>query len=684
MSILNPRQSMSLDLTSIYLEWKHLLLSPTGLFFSSQVSKSFNFFWEAKTKRLLNSVKHRLTVFILCIVVISIQYSLDMMFSKPSTFTLLLVCSYIAFKYGAQILRHFKRNTSIEMSSTTIIAVLCSIMLIKGVPHFFIDLVVCLIELVLLTRCYLLIVKRVICIVTLRKVLKTLPPKIKCTETGLSLCQRQLLEEEALLLLEAARKDCCIQSLDLSGAELSHSSFCVIKDLLSETNSLESLYLSGSRMNLQNLTELTQGIANNHSVRSLNLSSNKLGPNGAKTLARVLKTHINIREIDLSRNDIGDQGMTTLSNVFRFNTSLKKVNLWGNRIGHEGARLLCSALFLNMHVVELDLAENRIGIANGDVVGISFVADLIERNQVLECLDLSGNNIDIKGFGMLSKALLNNNTLKVINLARNDFVVHNSRHIHITSVVRTWRRPSYSHNRINVPAESTLLMDSNYHLVVSLVFLLDYQEEIADLFDADWTTFDPKTCCLYVTYTGENAEARCQEASTLNGFHFKRDNLLVKSIPNVPQAEPTVESTSQSSNAPETDSRLSKCNICHKTANEQTALACGHTVCTLQCLVSWVKKYSSCPTCNSAIHGVVVSHNSFRNNDPSFNDRDEMVDLFETDFVTFDSATGTFYVFYTGWDAEKRYEYALFLDGIFFKGETLSVESYIKDCLFRW
>ncbi|KAL0222775.1 hypothetical protein P9112_002165 [Eukaryota sp. TZLM1-RC] len=81
-------------------------------------------------------------------------------------------------------------------------------------------------------------------------------------------------------------------------------------------------------------------------------------------------------------------------------------------------------------------------------------------------------------------------------------------------------------------------METSYHLVVSNVPQNVEQQEIADLLEADSAYFDMKTGDYYVSYTGDDAKTRCEEASFLDGTFFKGENLSVESAPVLPQPEP--------------------------------------------------------------------------------------------------------------------------------------------------
>ncbi|KAL0208085.1 hypothetical protein P9112_010672 [Eukaryota sp. TZLM1-RC] len=633
---------MSLDLQSVYSDWKRSLLHPTGLLFSSHPGKVFTHFWKCKTKGLMKSIAHRLAVFLICLLVISLQNSFDLLFSNLSIFTLFLICCYFVCKYSGQIFGYLK-NT-IYHSPVIFILAFCSLFQIKVIVSFLWAVIVCLIELALITSSYLFVFKRVICILHLQKVLKTLPQKIRWKDSALTVGKVQLTEEECLLLLEAVKRN-SVQSLDLSGTQLSSSFYSAIKDVLVDSEFLGSLQLSGSGVSLQNLADLTQGMAKCQSLTRLDLSSNKLGPKGAEQLARVLINQNNIEEIALSRNSFKDKGVGVFSDVFRHCTSLKKAILWCNDFGLDGARMLCSSLFDNTNLIELDVANNMIGVTKGDCNGISFVADLIKRNKALELLDLSGNKIDTRGFKLLLKALSFNTTLKVIKLARNNFFVQ-----HNGIVI----------NRIVIVIKSPISKEPNRFVVVSLT---DEDNQALDLIEMENAVFDPQTGGYYVIYTREDGKIHCDQCSGFDRILLDGENLSVKPTPNVAQADPSLHIVSGSE---------TECDICYGTANEPIRLTCGHNVCTLQCLVSWVKKSSSCPSCHSVIHGVIASH-SLKTVEG------RIADVLEADIVTFDFDTGNYFVFFMGNDAGTRYEEAFLADDTYCWGANLSIKSYVKD-----
>ncbi|XP_077920129.1 NACHT, LRR and PYD domains-containing protein 12-like [Halichoerus grypus] len=148
-------------------------------------------------------------------------------------------------------------------------------------------------------------------------------------------------------------------------------------------------------------------------------------------LASVLICNPNLAELDLSENPLGDTGVKYLCEGLRHsNGKVEKLELWTCRLTGECCQDLCSALYTSEYLRDLDLSDNALGDEGMQVLceGLKHpsckpqtlwlaecrltdacrgaLASVLNRNENLTSLDLSGNDLKDFGVQMLYDALI--------------------------------------------------------------------------------------------------------------------------------------------------------------------------------------------------------------------------------------------------------------------------------------
>lgn len=164
-------------------------------------------------------------------------------------------------------------------------------------------------------------------------------------------------------------------------------------------------------------------------------------------LGIVLSFNHNITSLELfSWNQDGSEAIIALSDILKNNRILTSLKLCGTEMGNKGAEAIAEALMSNQTITVLDLQSNRLSqndvktfasmlrINNtlksltfqeitddnfGRWSGVKLLAEAIETNQSLTCLDLQNNNIRTMGAVALSKMLESNRILASLILSGN-------------------------------------------------------------------------------------------------------------------------------------------------------------------------------------------------------------------------------------------------------------------------
>ena len=126
-------------------------------------------------------------------------------------------------------------------------------------------------------------------------------------------------------------------------------------------------------------------------LQLLNFAKNKIGRDGAKILSLSLHTMKSLHTLNVSQNSIGDYGAIDVIRAVNQYLNLKHLNLNGNSIG-----------------------QTSLGVEAMDCM-----RDLLFATKTLETLDLSWNNIRGRQGLSLAEGLVDNASLKKINLSQN-------------------------------------------------------------------------------------------------------------------------------------------------------------------------------------------------------------------------------------------------------------------------
>jgi Ran GTPase-activating protein (RanGAP) involved in mRNA processing and transport/predicted Ser/Thr protein kinase len=141
-------------------------------------------------------------------------------------------------------------------------------------------------------------------------------------------------------------------------------------------------------------------------------------PLDARILERLRQNDITLIKLDLSNNKLDSAGVKNLAEALQHNTTLKCLNLAGCQIGSQfGTTAMkdLAAVLQYATLMTLNLCYNNIGPA-----GAKNIALALPHNKTLKKFNLSNNHIGNKGAKDLADALQYNRTLTQLDLNLND------------------------------------------------------------------------------------------------------------------------------------------------------------------------------------------------------------------------------------------------------------------------
>ena len=260
----------------------------------------------------------------------------------------------------------------------------------------------------------------------------------------LNLSDNQIGFEAAQAIAQTIEKNpqLPLQTLDLCKNEIGDAGTQVLMGALAKHRTLQYLNLSDNQIGIKGAQAIAQAIERNPQLplQELNLSNNQIGEPGA--LARAIEKNPQLQRLNLSDNQIEERGAKLLLKALDTNQILLQLDLRNNRIGNVGKTALMKAIETNQVCRMIsEISENRIIRTAMEILQSSsamkttanlrkkeigdleaqVIARIIEKNHVLERLDLSKNHIGNASTQALAQMIEKNHTLQQLNLSQNQF-----------------------------------------------------------------------------------------------------------------------------------------------------------------------------------------------------------------------------------------------------------------------
>lgn len=139
---------------------------------------------------------------------------------------------------------------------------------------------------------------------------------------------------------------------------------------------------------------------------------------GAIKLADALRTNVYVKYLQLDGCNIRLTGAEAIADSIKYSTTLTYVGLSHNNIGIDGAKAIAVILSVNKSITAIDLSGCNIQSGGGKVIALA----LKHRRKAcaLRKIDLSDNYIDDEDIASFADMLLDNESLIILNLARNN------------------------------------------------------------------------------------------------------------------------------------------------------------------------------------------------------------------------------------------------------------------------
>ena len=210
-----------------------------------------------------------------------------------------------------------------------------------------------------------------------------------------------------------------IEEIDLRYNQITDIGAKALGDLISKCPRLMSLNLQGNHIKSEGAQYLAEALKECTNLQSLNLNNNKIKTNGAMMVTELLFTHDKLLSLNLGNNKIDHDGVIGILSVLNSsNYNLEELN-----IDNPVYRTICQSVAIHFG----KMFQNNVGLQKLSIRkhklrddGIYIIMEHLLENNTLKVLDLNANEIAFKGCEAIAKYLKGENcSLESLHLANN-------------------------------------------------------------------------------------------------------------------------------------------------------------------------------------------------------------------------------------------------------------------------
>ena len=240
--------------------------------------------------------------------------------------------------------------------------------------------------------------------------------KARCKDIGISLRENMIYKFKNFI-----NSKCRNRCVDLSDFYLGIHSIKLISHYIYKADRIARLNLTKNNLGDQGIEILINALKNSMSLISLNITSNNITYKSGEKIFEDLSGHQSLIDLNISsmegtnRNRLTCLGLKYIDKFFNKNEYIETLNISGNNIKDEGFVLICQAIKENKNLQNLDISNNEIR-SSGLIEGLSFIT-LCK----LSSLNLSNNQLLDSGIKILSNSLKFFPNLRELNISNCGF-----------------------------------------------------------------------------------------------------------------------------------------------------------------------------------------------------------------------------------------------------------------------
>ena len=188
----------------------------------------------------------------------------------------------------------------------------------------------------------------------------------------------------------------------------------ILLNLMTYTTDLLSLSFNKcNNINDNILSYVIFALQNLKKIRILSFESCNINDNQVKIITEGIKENKSIIALMLRNNNITSQGGFYISEYLNNNTNIKQLFLGDNKIKSKGLSSLLNIMSTsNKNIINLDLSKN-----NFDLNDFNILIEFLKTNPILNSLDISGNQLELKSAINLGAILSTTRNIKSLNMS---------------------------------------------------------------------------------------------------------------------------------------------------------------------------------------------------------------------------------------------------------------------------
>ncbi|KAF7818321.1 Ran GTPase-activating protein 1 [Senna tora] len=221
---------------------------------------------------------------------------------------------------------------------------------------------------------------------------------------------------EVMTIFSSVLEGCALKSLNLSNNAMGEKGVREFGSLLGSQTNLEELYLMNDGISKEAAKAVSELIPSTEKLRVLHFHNNMTGDEGAISIADILKRSPTMEDFRCSSTRVDSDGGVALAEALGTCTHLKKLDLRDNMFGVEAGVALSKVI-----PAFVDLTEIYLSYLNLEDDGAEALASALKESAPsLEVLEMSGNDITVKGAASLAACIASKQFLTKINLSENE------------------------------------------------------------------------------------------------------------------------------------------------------------------------------------------------------------------------------------------------------------------------
>ena len=231
----------------------------------------------------------------------------------------------------------------------------------------------------------------------------------------LCLSHNNITDEAGDDIAEAISYNIHLQEFRISGNKLSAVGAIKIVKALHSVLNLRALYINDNEIDLTAAKDIASAVSHANQLHELDISKNKFQARGIEIILEPLQDYDKLTKLYINDNNVTDDTITHfIGTVISSNTRLREIDISGNNLQVKGGINIAVALQSIVMLRKLCISNN-----NMTCQAANDFAVVITHNAHLQDLDIGGNDLLAVGATIIAKSLKKISTLTKLYINKN-------------------------------------------------------------------------------------------------------------------------------------------------------------------------------------------------------------------------------------------------------------------------